>query len=756
MRLRTPLSLAAAVWMAASVALLSVASPARAYGQVAAPLGLVSQSTWVAAGGTFSLRLDLGTDAGPGYQLRLSAYPRLAARSSFDQAAVGNMGGSSPVWSDQVPVSGLHQAGGGVVDVQVPVDRSPPPGGLATFWTGPASGVYPLQVQLVDAGGVPVGAAMSTFIVFSAGTSGFAKLSVAVSLPLSASTAVDSRTGAAAVGTGSTTRLSALARVVEEYHHVPLSLEAGPETMQALASGSASQRRLVSRIAGLVRGGDQLLPEPYVPVNLGGLLAGAGAGPFGLQLQAGASALRAALGVAATASTWVFGGRLDAVTARALVAGGVTRLVLPASDLSSLPSTFQNTTYARPAVLGGVGAPRPEVYAADPVLSSRLLAIRNPVLAAQQLLAELAMIQLETPSVRRGVAIVAPATASVSPELLATLLSGLSGNPFVEPVTVGGLFGNVGLDPSSPGGGPTLRLRLGSAPAGVPGGAALARATSGLTTLGQVLAGGDRLLGPLQEKLLLAPSPDLAGSTRRRLVATAESGVDRLLSQITLPSSGSVTLTSSAASVPVTVDSIPGQTVHLDVTFSSPRLGFLPQRGARCSTSPTSMTCALVLTGAVTTLRIPVEARTSGVFPLQVTLAAPGGAVIAQARDTVRSTAVSFVGLALMVCAGAFLGIWWARNIRHGHRARRLVRRPGDDAGGDEGGQGDPGHGDPGHGDPVHCDPGGWPGPRGPGEVAPVPGADQGGPIDLDRVVGGVRRAQAEMSRSGSPAGPKW
>jgi hypothetical protein len=69
---------------------------------------------------------------------------------------------------------------------------------------------------------------------------------------------------------------------------------------------------------------------------------------------------------------------------------------------------------------------------------------------------------------------------------------------------------------------------------------------------------------------------------------------------------------------------------------------------------------------------------------LALELATPSGSEeIAAGTDTVRSTAISDVGLVLMVSAALFLAVWWARNARHGRRARRLVPRPVDDEGND-------------------------------------------------------------------------
>ena len=75
-----------------------------------------------------------------------------------------------------------------------------------------------------------------------------------------------------------------------------------------------------------------------------------------------------------------------------------------------------------------------------------------------------------------------------------------------------------------------------------------------------------------------------------------------------------------------------------------------------------------------TTERFEVVARTSGAFPLRITLHSPdGNLLIGQARLTVRSTAASSVSVFVSVGAVFFLIVWWGRHVVRGRRAARLV-----------------------------------------------------------------------------------
>ena len=71
-------------------------------------------------------------------------------------------------------------------------------------------------------------------------------------------------------------------------------------------------------------------------------------------------------------------------------------------------------------------------------------------------------------------------------------------------------------------------------------------------------------------------------------------------------------------------------------------------------------------------MRVAVEARTSGTFPLDLEVTSTDGVLsISQRRLEVRSTFVSTVGWILMGSAVAFLAVWWGLDLRRRRRRRR-------------------------------------------------------------------------------------
>jgi hypothetical protein len=113
----------------------------------------------------------------------------------------------------------------------------------------------------------------------------------------------------------------------------------------------------------------------------------------------------------------------------------------------------------------------------------------------------------------------------------------------------------------------------------------------------------------------------------------------------------------------VTFQNHTGHPVKVVVLMESDKLDF--PGGARLQ---------IDLTRLNTTHRFPVVARTSGTFPIRITLESPDGdLIVGRARLTVRSTATSGVGLAISVGAALFLAVWWGRHALKGRRAKRLM-----------------------------------------------------------------------------------
>src|SRR5205814_5828235 len=132
---------------------------------------------------------------------------------------------------------------------------------------------------------------------------------------------------------------------------------------------------------------------------------------------------------------------------------------------------------------------------------------------------------------------------------------------------------------------------------------------------------------------------DLRGRDRLDAVEAVNRRLDRALRQVHTPSSRSFTLTARQGEIPLTVLNDAPFPVHVVVQLQSDKLRF--PNGDRIELP--------ALSRRVTTVRVTVQARTSGAFPLRVTLRTDSGTVLGQSRITVRSTATSGVGVILSV-----------------------------------------------------------------------------------------------------------
>ncbi len=123
------------------------------------------------------------------------------------------------------------------------------------------------------------------------------------------------------------------------------------------------------------------------------------------------------------------------------------------------------------------------------------------------------------------------------------------------------------------------------------------------------------------------------------------------------------TFTEDTGMIPITLENLLDQPIDVVLVLESFKLEF-PQGAMR----------NVRLAPGSTTFEVEVVSRASGSFPLEVrVLSADGSHELSATRFTVRSTAISGLGLVLSVSAGLFLLMWWAKHFHAVRRDRRLV-----------------------------------------------------------------------------------
>lgn len=633
-----------------------------------APLTLASQTSWVTpAAPWFTLSLAVGDDGVPVGDLHvgLTFYSRVGDASQFDQSVGAVPQKTALLRVPEVPVSGTGAERGATACVTVLPDSSasPPATGTGacasgsptlvlgcTPDTGVCGDVYPVSVSLLRQGDATPVARFTTFLTYQepqgpVGTDG--PLRVGLIAPV--------------LGTGA----PAMATALTAHHDVPVTLAVSPRTATALAVGHTKDgAHALDQLAGL--SGDEVLSEPYVPVNVAALSEAGIAGEIQAQLTRGTELLRQA-GLHPESGLWVdtassFAQGDAANLASGLQVAGADQLVLNDGDLASAGSS--NLTFAQPFSLELGNGTDPAAMASDSSLSSLFTASPgDPVLGAEQLLAGLSFVHFENAFEPdpRGLVVAPPSGWRPSGVFMDTLLSGLTQNPALTPLTLTGLMSQVpaggNREPS------TRRLQAGPAGHSITRAAAqkIAVGRQQLSSYAKAVNGRPPALTSLGDQLLSTESLRLGDAGRDAALTAYGRAFAAEIGEITLATERTVTFTSQRAAIPITVLSSAPYPVTVVVTLASDKFTF-----------PDGNTRQFTLDRPTTSVRVTAQARTSGDrLPIDVTLHTPDGQLlIAQTVLTVQSTEISFVGVALTVLAGAVLLAWWVRTWRRSRRAR--------------------------------------------------------------------------------------
>ncbi|HEY5384434.1 MAG TPA: DUF6049 family protein [Acidimicrobiales bacterium] len=632
------------------------------------PLVLSQQTPWVTADQPwFNLVAGVSPSVGAASSLSVSIsyYGRLVDGSDLQQAMSGTPSGTPLLREPPIPVSegasGLAAAS--CVTVVPNASASVPATGDGICAAGShtmtldcqpldddCQGVYPVSVALVRQGSSTPVARFTTFLTYqqpNAESTTGGPLRVAVVLPVT-------------VG-GLTTVADALTD-----HDVPTTLAVSPLTVSAVdATHARDGTRALEQLAAL--SSDEVIAQPYVPINLAALTEAGLSSEVGAQFSRGDDLLRAA-GLKPVAGAWVdTSSTLSAGDAGNLASGlqlaGATQAVVSNSDLAS--AGLSNYTFAQPFTLDLAHGSTIPAAAADSSLSTRFTATPNdPVLGAEQLLAGLSFVHFEDTFLRqpRGVVVVPPANWHPSTAFMDALLGGLTpANTALKAVTLGDLFAQL------PAGGnrePAVRqLQSGAANHGITSSAAgrIAVDRQQLSSFTSAVDGHPTNLTTLGDTLLTTEAKGLSNAGRSSALNAYAKSFGGTTGQVTLGTERTVTFTSQRAAIPVTVLSSAPYPVTVVVTLSSDKFTF-----------PDGNTQRLTLVHPTTSVRVTAQARTSGDrLPIEVTLHTPDGQVlIAHTVLTVHSTEISFVGVALTVLAGAVLLFWWVRTWRRSRRAR--------------------------------------------------------------------------------------
>jgi hypothetical protein len=629
---------------------------------------LVSQPSWIPTQGVEILQLHLDEKkvaADPSAEVRVTVHASVSSRSDFNDAVTGAaLGDTVSQLAFPFTALALNARHNFLVGFGLSGSGAPRSMGIDS------PGVYPVEVGVVDASATIHGTFVTWMVVVDPSDTASQPLRVSwiwqlTTKPLTQPDGAADPTGVDAMRPGG--RLDQIATLLTRARSFPLTLGIGPETLATWAAEAQTQPALApgfQRVrAAAARASTQLLPEPYVPIGGPTIEAEDLGSHLPEEYVEGANAIETATGEIPDPRT-AFVDPIDEATVNRLTQMLVGRFVV--RDTALVPIA-EPLTPSQPFVLTTSSDTAAPAAATDSGIERLVDSPGPPALRAQRVVAALAEVAYEAPSLARGVVLGTPGDWSPNSATMTLLLKDLAKNPLVKPATLDTLFSEVA--PSETGSGPLQRqLASTKIPDPLPLEASdYNKAVRELIAYAAMVSVKDPSVVAGQRALLLALS---TANTRHEALAylhTISVKLDTLTSGITTTAKA-LTLTARRASVPLSFENNSGRAgvkvlVHLD----SPKLVF-----------PEGSDFVIALPRGHYTREFPVEARASGTFAMTITLESPGGGLQlgSPTRVTIRSAVFSGIGIALTLGALLFLAGWWGNHFFRTRRARRRALAP--------------------------------------------------------------------------------
>lgn len=620
-----------------------------------ARLAVIDQTAWVDPDGAFTLTLSPQNGAvDPAGSIAIRLRDAVANRNEFT-IGLGEAG-PGPIDTELTVPASLALQADGSLQVILPTDESGP-------LPIDEPGVYPLDLSVDLLGGGSVD--LLTHVVRLPAEDERPDLRVALIVPIGADPMVRPD-GTVGGDQPAAERVNRRVAPLEGAPGVALSVTLVPETVQSLGSTEAGEATVERLTAAL--GGRQVLGSPYVDLDEADWVDSGMAAPLGQQFAAGQAAVDASTGVMPDSTTRRLADPPTEPTLPALQAAGTARLVVPSATIPP-DGRPEDGTWLGPVLLTSADT---QIAAAvsDAGLEAHAGSTGDPVLDAHRTLADLATVALDRPTAPSGVALAVPASGGPTDAYLAELLEDLDAGP-LAPVTVAEWFAEVDPTPAADAGGApgeTLAVAVAPRDTGTLTGYHDALGLTELTLggLDALTDGTDPTLGDLRRRALVSGSRQLSPPDQSAYLSEVGSTIRERTQLIDTPADQTVTLTSRSGSIPVSLRNRMGNPATVRLQLRSDRLEF-----------PQGSTIDVVLEEELTTVAVPVRARTTGSFQMEVAVTSPDGVLAVTATSvTIRSTAVSGVGLVLSIGAGLVLFTWWLRHWHERRRDARLVPRP--------------------------------------------------------------------------------
>ena len=660
-------------WAAvALVSLVFTSSSGSARAEIPESVGaLVSQDQYVAGieGSTIDLSVFLqgpsALGSGAPTSILVTAHRPVTTRAAVQDAIDGNL--PSTIDSMRFPVE--QRDASGVIDLVIPIEI-----GTRTRerMQMSAAGLYPLSIGLeVDGNSVD---RIITFVERL--PDGRDVPAIEQSLPVAVVGSVDGDVtlqpdATTTVRAADRSRVAELATIIESLPGTPLTIALRPELVEGLGRSTPEDAELLTRLQ--FADSPSFLSMPYVQVDPGSMADSQTNDIFIGQLRLGEDALADALPESrSTRTAWIQTRELSATGAQFIRDLGFRSiLITPAAaevgDFGGL--AFADSTRKVEVELASGGFI--DAVIPDAALASRLTAASDSppsdaYLAAQHVLAEIKAIRRELDDAGeslsgRSLILATNDGTLMSTDLTVALADTLSSSNEVELVTLDDALSrtSVALVDGRPA---SIRLPATGPVASSSPAEALYLTGARIDAFASMLPDGDERPAMWRRILDVLPDQRFSDEVRFAYADVVRQETEALASQVVTPASTTFTLGGRDSAIRLSLRNDSPTELSVRVRLASSKLRF-----------PEGELVVQLAPSAITSVEIPVEARSNGRFPVTVQLLTPEGQLplTQPIVFTARVNALAGLGQLVTVMAFLLLAVWWIHHLRQRYRERQ-------------------------------------------------------------------------------------
>ena len=625
---------------------------------------LVAQSAWIDDGGVFDIQVRVA-GASPDSMVTLRIHEPVGSRLELLAEAVPT---TDPLLEiGPILLSDLQATSNEILALQVAIvgPRTAEPGSdlgneddpLPVLRTEGGSGIYPIDVTLATPEGETADRFLTHLLELPRGRQS-PPLQVVFIAP------VDLEPGLSPTGepdrSPDTARLETLLDAMEIHAEVEVTLDMAPETLSSLVrSDSEVGREVLERLATLTSP-DEILPSAHVRVDEQAWLDAELDEELAELYDSGDRATLVALGFTPDRSVALLDPTLSDSGLDWLADQGVQGVIVRSAGLSRAPAATLDQAMHRQFLLPTEGGRSVPALESDTLFDRYLTGPGSAVLRANRLLADLTLIALERPDLRRSVTLIAPDDWTPDAQFLNVVLAGVERIPVIDGASPKTALSSTDFAPAAGEGsiGPPMRRELTPVDAATlgPFRTEYNQAASAIDSWRTVLTADPESTDRLLELLRLSADQRLDPSTRSAYIDSVYRLIDeQKVSALVTPDAETITLTGRETTLPIIVENRLEDPVSVVLVLDCEKLDF-----------PEGAEVAVTLAPGSNRIEVPIEVLASGDSPIRVQILSPDRAVLLDSSEVVVRS-FSFPGAGIVIGIGSIvvLVLWWLRQSRH-------------------------------------------------------------------------------------------